>query len=97
QGGAAQAAAGREERDRLQAIGLAGTVGPDQRDHVRLHIHARRAIAAEMRQRQAVDAGWGHWVRGRSVRHCERSEAIQDCFETKGLPAWIASSLRSSQ
>ena len=32
QGGAAQATSGRQERDRLDQIGLAGAVGPDQHD-----------------------------------------------------------------
>ena len=64
--GAAQAAAGRQKRDRLEAIGLAGAVRPDQHHDVAARLKARRAIIAEMRQRQAVDAGGGHSGRGRS-------------------------------
>src|SRR5258706_8434638 len=54
----AQAAARRQERDRLQAIGLAGAVRPDQRHDIRARRHARRAIVAEVRERQAMDAGY---------------------------------------
>ena len=58
--GAAQAASGRQKRDRLDAIGLAGAVRPHQHHHVAARLQARRAIIAEVRQRQAVDAGGGH-------------------------------------
>ena len=51
---------GREKRDRLEQIGLAGAVRADQHDRlVARRSSARRAIAAEIRQRQAADAGGG--------------------------------------
>ena len=58
--GAAQPAAGGEERDRFQAVGLAGTVRPDQHDHIAARGELRRAIVAEVGERQAMDAGGGH-------------------------------------
>src|SRR5712671_2080955 len=57
---AAQTASGREKRDRLDTIGLAGAVWPDQHDHLTARLQARRAIIAEMREGEAVDAGGGH-------------------------------------
>jgi hypothetical protein len=61
-GRAAQAASGRQKRDRLDAIGLAGAVRADQRDHVTARFKARRAIIAEMRQGKAMNAGGGHTI-----------------------------------
>ena len=61
QRGAPQAAARRQERDRLDAIGLAGPVRPDQRHHVSRRLEPRRPIIAKMRQRQALNAGGGHF------------------------------------
>ena len=53
--GAAQAAARREERNRLDQIGLAGAVRPDQHDGVRVGFKRRRVIVAEIGQREATD------------------------------------------
>ena len=57
---APQAASRREKRDRLQAIGLAGAVRPHQHHHIAPRLHARRAIIAEVREREAVDTRGGH-------------------------------------
>src|ERR1700723_2271725 len=61
-GGAAQSPSGRQERDRLDTIGLAGPVGADQRDHVAARLQARRAIIAEMREGKTMNPGGGHAV-----------------------------------
>jgi hypothetical protein len=57
---AAQAASGREKRDRLDAVGFAGSVRANQRHHVTARLKARRAIITEVRKGEAVDAGGGH-------------------------------------
>ena len=57
---APQAAPGREKRDRLQAIGLAGAVRSHQYHQIPARLHARRTVIAELRQREAMDAGGGH-------------------------------------
>ena len=56
----AQAAPGPEKRDRLDEVGLAGAVGADQHDGVTVERDTGGAIAAEVGQRQAADAGGGH-------------------------------------
>ena len=71
QRGAAQAPAGREIRDRLQAIGLSGAVEATSAIMSPRAAIPARAIIAEMRQRQAMDAGWGHG--GRDV---DRSDPL---------------------
>ena len=58
--GAPQAAAGREKRNRLEEIGLARAVGAHESDEVAGSRQARRAIAAEIREHEAADAGGGH-------------------------------------
>ncbi len=60
QRGAPKPASRRQKRDRLEAIGLAGAVRPDQHHDVAARLQTRRAIIAEVRQRQPVDAGGGH-------------------------------------
>jgi len=60
QRGAPQATPRREKRYRLQAIGLAGPVRSHERHDIPARLHARRAIIAEMRQREPMDAGGGH-------------------------------------
>jgi hypothetical protein len=60
QRGAAQPAAGGEEGDCFEAIGLAGAVRPDQHDHVAARVERRRAIIAKVGEGQAMDAGGGH-------------------------------------
>src|SRR6185312_6765345 len=57
---AAQPTAGRKKRDRLQAIGLARAVRPDQRHHVAARLETRPAIIAEVSQGEAMNAGGGH-------------------------------------
>src|SRR3981081_481709 len=47
---AAQAAARRQKRNRLDAIGLSGPVWADQHHHVPARLKARRAIATAARQ-----------------------------------------------
>ena len=64
QRGAAQTASRRQKRDRLQAVGLAGAVRTDQHHHVAARLQARRAIVAEMREAETMDAGGGHDWRG---------------------------------
>src|SRR5262249_40365807 len=66
QRGAAQASSWREEGDRLEAIGLAGAVGADEGYHVATRLQSRRAIVAEMREVEAMNARGGHtsWGRG---------------------------------
>ena len=56
---AAQAASGRQKRDRLDAIGLAGAVRADQHHRPVRSMDARGAVAAEIGQRQAADQGGG--------------------------------------
>jgi len=59
--GAAQAAAGRQQRDRLDQIGLAGAVRPCENHRFRsVEQNLRGVIAAEIGQRHAVDEGGGH-------------------------------------
>ena len=58
--GAAQTAPRRQKRDRLDAIRLSGAVRAYQRHHVTARLKARRAIVAEVREREAVNAGGGH-------------------------------------
>src|SRR5262249_2020707 len=60
EGGATKPAPRREERDRLEQIGLAGAVRADQDDGTVVDRARRGVIAAEVRQRQAADAGGGH-------------------------------------
>ena len=60
---AAQAAAGHEERNGFEEVGLAGAVRPDQHHHVARDLDLRRAIAAEIGELQAVQAGGGHGKR----------------------------------
>ena len=57
---AAQSAARRQKRNRLDAIGLAGAVRAHQHHHIAPRLQARRPIIAEMRQAEAVNAGSGH-------------------------------------
>ena len=56
-GGAAQPAAGREQRDGLEQIGLARAVGPDQHQVPPIEIERRRGVVAEVREAQAGDGG----------------------------------------
>ena len=57
-GGAAQAAAGRQQRDRLDQIGLAGAIGPGQHHRAGpAKLDLRGVIAAEIGERQAADEG----------------------------------------
>ena len=53
--GAAQPAAGREKRNGLDQIGLAGAVRPDEHDRLGAGFERRRAVVAEIGERQAVD------------------------------------------
>jgi hypothetical protein len=46
--GAAQAAAGRQEGQRLQEVGLAGAVGADQHDGLEAAVEAELAVVAEI-------------------------------------------------
>ena len=57
---AAQAAPGRQQRDRFDQIGLAGAVRSRQHHQRRADVDLRRVVAAEVAQRQAADAGGGH-------------------------------------
>jgi hypothetical protein len=57
---ASQAAPGRQQRDRFDQIGLSGAVRSRQHDQRRADVDLRRAVAAEVAQRQAADAGGGH-------------------------------------
>jgi hypothetical protein len=56
---APQAAPRREQRNRLEYIGLARTIVAGQRHHVRADLYVERAIVPERRQRQARDAPHG--------------------------------------
>ena len=58
--GAAQPASRRKKRDRLNTVGLSGAVRTHQHDHIAPRLKARRAIVAEVRKREAVNAGSGH-------------------------------------
>jgi hypothetical protein len=58
--GAAQPASGREERNRLDQIGLAGAVGSNQHDRPGRDLDLGRAVAAEIRQGQAANTGSAH-------------------------------------
>jgi hypothetical protein len=60
EGGASQTATGREKRDRLQDIRFACAVGSCEGDEITRNRHARRAIAAEIREHEAADAGGDH-------------------------------------
>src|SRR5262249_36154214 len=60
QRGTAQAPPRRQERGSLQTIGLAGAIRPDKGHHVAPRIQGSPAIVAEVRQRQAMNAGRGH-------------------------------------
>ena len=61
-GGASQSAAGREQGDRLDQIGLAGAVRPGENHRPgSVEQNLRGVIAAEIGQRQALDEGGGHW------------------------------------
>src|SRR5947209_18658913 len=57
---AAQAASGRQQRDRLDQIGLAGAVRPDQQHRPGADLDLRGVIAAEIGQGQATDSSGGH-------------------------------------
>ena len=48
-------AAGHQERDRLDQVGLAGAVRPGEHDEAPADVEARRVVAAEVGQRQAAD------------------------------------------
>ena len=52
QAGAAQAAAGRQEGERLQEIGLARAVGADQHDRLGAAVEAELAVVAEVGEPQ---------------------------------------------
>src|SRR5262249_57904058 len=54
---APQPAPGHEERDRLDEIGLTGTIGADEHHGPGMEVDARRTIAAKVRKRQPADAG----------------------------------------
>jgi hypothetical protein len=54
------AAPGRQERDRLQQIGLAGAVMADQHHRSAAKRDLHRPIAAKITQAQAEDPGGGH-------------------------------------
>ncbi len=87
QGGAAQPAPRRQQRNRLQAIGLAGAVGAHQHHQVGGRAHARRAVAAEMCQGEAADAGSGHGLElarsiSRHARPCAGHPRLY-CFSRK--------------
>jgi hypothetical protein len=56
----AAAAPGREKRDRLDEVGLARAVRPDEHHRPGADLDLRAVIAAEIRQGQAADAGAGH-------------------------------------
>ena len=51
----AQTAAGREERNGLDQIGLAGAIRPDQHDRLLAGFEAGRVVVAEIVQRQATN------------------------------------------
>jgi hypothetical protein len=53
----AQSATWREERDRLEHIGLAGAVGTSQHHQIRLRRHNRPSMIAEIGESQSADAG----------------------------------------
>jgi hypothetical protein len=57
---AAQSAPRRQIGDRLDQVGLARAVRTDQNGKLRLDAQACGAVAAEIRQRQAADAGGAH-------------------------------------
>ena len=57
--GAPQSPSRRQERDRLDEVGLAGAVRPDQHRRRRANLDLRGVVAAKIRQRQAADAGGG--------------------------------------
>ena len=54
-GSAAQAAAGRQQRDCFQQIGLASAVGPGEDDDGGLGFESESAIVAEIVERQAAE------------------------------------------
>ena len=63
--GAAQAAAGRQEGQRLQEVGLARAVGADQHDRRQAAVEAELAIVAEIGQPQLA-----HGQDGRRCAGC---------------------------
>ena len=73
-GGAAQAVPGRQQRDGLEQVGLARTVGADQHLRLRPGLEHEMGVVAEVRKRQPLDpmrrvrAGVGGRVLGRVVR-----------------------------
>ena len=73
--GAAQPAAGRQERDRLDQIGLAGAVGPDQHDRSRVGV-----------ERGARDS-CGNWC---SVRRRTRVALMARLVSSVVVMAWLA-------
>ena len=84
--GAAQATSRRQERDRFDQIGLAGAVRSRQHDQRCADVDLRGVIAAEIRQRQAADAGGGHGgscraamePRGTQCRIAQASEQVSE-------------------
>src|SRR6202041_128519 len=86
-GGAAQAASGRQKRDCLDAIGLAGAVRADQRDHGTARLKARRAIIAEMREDKAVGGGGGHGERGTLQRRRRRRDGLPQLLTSSSAKA----------
>src|SRR5262249_46521083 len=58
--GAPQSAPRAQERNRLDKVGFAGAVRPDQHDRPRPDPDFCGAVVAEIRQGQAADAGGGH-------------------------------------
>ena len=83
---------------RLLLFGLTGAVGADQRDHIGMRFHACGAVAAKLRQRQAMDAGRGHERAQRVIsvaRHCEEPKATKQS-RLRFFWRWIAS-LRSQR
>ena len=58
--GAAQPAAGRQEGNRLDQIGLAGAIGADQHDGRRVGFKRRRVIIAEVGEPDLAKASGNH-------------------------------------
>ena len=62
-GRAAQPTTRRQQGDRLDEIGFAGTIGPGQNDGANAIKHdLRRVVATEIGQRQALNEGRGHEI-----------------------------------
>ena len=87
---AAQAAAGHQQRDRLQQVGLAAAVRSEQHGDARRRPPGQRGVAAEVGQRQAQQLHAGEMRRGRRRRQWGRSVATMHAQRRVGLLPVIA-------